>query len=222
MEGSRALRPVEGVGGAAATVASRMFEVDDLALTVVTPVSADALLDQMEDDGELPFWAHLWDSAYGLTRFLMRCMKTSAPEGRRLLEIGCGVGAVGCAAAALGWDVVMTDYQPDALRFAARNIEENNLNAHLVLADWRRFPITGPFDLVVGSDVLYESTLHDCLTAILSDLRSSGAAVALADPGRPTALNFAAKREKEGWPVALELVDGQDGQVAVYHVPPHP
>ncbi|MCA1596953.1 MAG: class I SAM-dependent methyltransferase [Chloroflexi bacterium] len=209
--------PVAGPGAGDRSVRLQIGAID---LRLAAPSSADDLLDAATDADDLPFWAHVWDSGFGLGRCLVQIAAARHGERLRVLEIGCGIGAVGCLAAALGWDVTMTDYQPAALRYAAANVRENHLHATLVLADWRSFPIVGTFDLVVGSDVLYESTLHPALAALLGGFRDAGATVLLADPGRPNALNFATAREKDGWPVSLEFWEGQDSPIAVYRFEP--
>ena len=193
-------------------------------LSLIAPRSADELLDAAGDADELPFWAHVWDSGFGIARYLARLAeRRSGGPPLKVLEIGCGIGTVGCVAGALGWEVTMTDYQPAALGYAVENLARNGLSARVVLADWRSFPVVGAFDLVVGSDVLYESTLHPALASLLGGFRSAGAAIVLADPGRPNALSFAAAREKDGWKANLELWKGQDGPIALYiFSPPSP
>lgn len=187
-------------------------------LRLAAPISADELLDAATNADELPFWANVWDSGFGLGRCLVHLAAERNGNPLRMLEIGCGIGAIGCLASALGWDV--TDYQEAALEYAAANLVDNHLQANLVLADWRSFPIVGEFDLVVGSDVLYESTLHSALAAVLDPFREAGATILLADPGRPNALSFAAAREKDGWPTSLEFWEGEDGPIAVYRFGP--
>lgn len=195
------------------------LEIGGFPLRFFKPPSIDALLDAATDADDLPFWAHLWDSAVGLGGYLSE-LKRQSPGRRRVLELGCGIGAVGCVAAKLDWDVVMTDFNRVALEYAAANLKENGVQATLVRADWREFCIQGRFDLVVGSDVLYESDLHPALAGLLGPFRASGARLLFADPGRPSATRFAAEREQDGWPVQLEFRDGRDGPIAIYLIPP--
>ena len=67
------------------TVAGRSLEL-------AHPVSVDDLLD--EDDynrhQRLPYWGTLWPSA----RMLAHRVADAEGRGRRLLELGCGVGLV--------------------------------------------------------------------------------------------------------------------------------
>ena len=184
-------------------------------LRFVAPSSLDDLLAAVNDAEQIPFWAQVWDSSFGLSQYLESVQ--GRPRGKgRLLELGCGVGVTGCVAAVLGWQVTMTDHHLDALSYARRNLNANGLTAGLALADWRRFPFKGPFDLVVGSDILYEPTMHDCLEQILSGFLVDGATIVLSDPGRGYALDFAARLERAGWQSALEMQDGREGPIGIY------
>ena len=48
----------------------------------------------------------------------------------------------------------------------------------------------GPFDLVLGSDLLYESRNADLLASLLPRLVVPGGEILIADPGRPHAPRF--------------------------------
>lgn len=188
-------------------------------LLILAPRSVDDLMEGLHDVDEIPFWAQVWDSARGLCTYLNEFAGSRAP-GSRLLELGCGVGAVGCVAAALGWHVTMTDFRPEALRYAAHNLDRNGLTAGLVVMDWRSAAVRPVFDVVVGSDILYEPSVHADLVKLLGRMRSSGATSIMADPGRDYALQFMALREKEGWHIDLELRNGNDGPVGLYIIKP--
>src|SRR5216684_2773150 len=85
-------------------------------LEILRPRSADELISE-EDfnrDERLPHWAEIWASSIALAERLA----TEAGAGRRLLELGCGVGLVSTAAARQGFDVTAIDYYAEALEFA--------------------------------------------------------------------------------------------------------
>jgi predicted nicotinamide N-methyase len=175
-------------------------------------------MDEVQSPDDIPFWAEIWDSTYGLAGHL-EALTHRMSERPPMLELGCGVGAVGCAAAALGWSVTMTDHRIEALRYARRNLYGNRLIASLVQADWRDFPIRSSlFGLVVGSDILYEPLVHPDLSSIVDSALSSGATVIIADPGRPFATDFMAAREAAGWHVDLGFIAGRQHEIAIYTV----
>ena len=67
-------------------------------------------------------------------------------------------GLVSLSAAIAGFEVLATDYYPEALEFVAANAQQNGLAGIATrCVDWRQYPsdLVG-FDLIVASDVLYE------------------------------------------------------------------
>jgi predicted nicotinamide N-methyase len=165
----------------------------------------DALMEQVHTDEDLanfPFGMLLWASAEALASRLAQ--EPTLVAGKRVLELGAGVGFAGLVAAYLGAaQVVQTDYHPDCLALCRSNAALNGIsNCTVRTGDWRAWPeeLTG-FDLVIGADILYERTLHPTLTALLPRL---GRKIVLADPLRPAALEFLERREAEGWTIWTE------------------
>jgi predicted nicotinamide N-methyase len=148
----------------------------------------------------------LWASAICLSERLTE--KPSLVAGKRVLELGAGVGLPGLVAASLGARVTQTDYQEDALNLARHNARVNGVEDIIVRpGDWRDFFTEGlPYDVVIASDVLYERTLHAPLAALLPKLVTHGGAILLSDPLRPQAMEFLEKHvEASGeWAVAYE------------------
>ena len=118
-------------------VGTHLFRI----LTVRDPVT---LLDAVTPatfavDERLPYWAELWTSALVLAE---QCLVSPVIGGKRVLDLGCGLGLTGIAAAAAGAEVLFTDYEEDALAFAEWNAR-TNLTAEAFArssfrtADWR-------------------------------------------------------------------------------------
>ncbi|MES2459668.1 MAG: methyltransferase domain-containing protein [Armatimonadota bacterium] len=170
----------------------------------------DALVESVrteEDLATFPFGLMLWAAAIGLAERLTE--EPSLVAGKRVLELGAGVGLPGLVAATLGAaEVTQTDYQEDALELARRNARANRIhNIAVRQGDWRRFFTDGlPYDLVIASDVLYERTLHAPLAALLPRLIAPHGAILLSDPLRPQAMEFLEKQIESGgaWNVAYE------------------
>ena len=191
-------------------------------LTVVQ--DQDALMRQVHTDHDLahfPYGLMLWASAIGLARRLADCPQIV--RGRRVLELGAGVGFAGLVAAHLGAsEVIQTDYQADTLALARYNAHQNGVAARQRPGDWRDFPadLSG-FDVVIGSDVLYERALHADLYQLFPRVVAPGGTLLLSDPLRPQALTFIEQLEATGqWSVAMdgatELWDGQRKDIAFF------
>jgi predicted nicotinamide N-methyase len=171
-------------------------------LQVYHPRSADDLISQedFDRDERLPYWADVWPSARVLAEHVVRL----AGAGRRLLDLGCGAGLVGLAAAVAGFEVLAVDYYPEALEFVAANALANDLTRVATRhVDWRTWPADlGRFDVVAASDVLYELPHAGWVAAALASALAPAGLGLIADPGRRTAAEFAARCQEQGLTVA--------------------
>ncbi|RRT37160.1 hypothetical protein B296_00057277 [Ensete ventricosum] len=70
--------------------------------------------------------AVMWDSGIVLGKFLEHAVDsgTLSLRGKRVVELGAGCGLVGCIAALLGADVMLTDL-PDRLKLLKKNVDLN-------------------------------------------------------------------------------------------------
>src|SRR4051794_14654766 len=156
-------------------------------LRLLAPRDSDALLDEeaFEHEEFLPYWAELWPSAVALARVVARRPLT----GRRVLELGCGLGLPSIAAALAGGRVTATDWSAESVEFAAVNAERNGVIVEARVFRWDAGPgELGPrWPLVLASDVLYEPRNVPQLIALLPRLTDE---VWLADPGRRPAERF--------------------------------
>jgi predicted nicotinamide N-methyase len=159
-------------------------------LALLAPRDRDALLSEEAFAHEefLPYWAELWPSALALARVVARRPLT----GRRVIELGCGLGLPAIAAALAGGRVLATDWSPDSVAMTARNAERNGapLATRIFRWDATPEPLGPPWPLVLASDVLYEARNGEQLLDLLPRLTAASGEVWLADPGRATAPPF--------------------------------
>ncbi len=184
-------------------IATEILDVDtgDRVFKLKAVKDIDSLLNLVENDDDVPFWAVLWPAAKGMARFLWNY---PGLEGKSILELGAGLGLAGMVAAARGGCVTQTDFVPEALEYCQFNSELNGIDdITRILADWRSFDIGQRFDLVVGSDILYEPTLHPYLQDIFSNNVKPGGRIILSDPGRKDAQEFIRKLVKQGFEQAV-------------------
>jgi ETFB lysine methyltransferase len=154
---------------------------------LLRPRSVDDLISE-EDfalDERIPYWADCWPSS----RVLAERVARDAGTGRRLLELGCGIGLVSLAAARAGFRVLATDYYSEALEFTAANAQRNGVRrVDTRLVDWRKLPDDlGKFDVVAASDVLYEKPQAALIAAAMHRALLPGGVGLVTDPGRRTA-----------------------------------
>jgi predicted nicotinamide N-methyase len=165
-------------------------------LRVLRPRDAEALLDEeaFEREEFLPYWAELWPSGVALAR----AVAARALRGRRVVELGCGLGLPSIAAALAGGRVLATDWSEQAVDRAADNARRNGAAIDTLVSSWAApepLVARGPWDLVLASDVLYESRDVEPLLAILPRLLAPKGEAWIAEPGRPPARRFLEEAE---------------------------
>lgn len=162
-------------------------------LDVLRPRDWDELRHQEGAEGRTaPYWARLWPAARALADAI--AARDDLAE-RRVLELGCGLGAPALVAARAGARVVATDGTPDAVVYTAHNLAVNGLEGDVALADWREAdPLLdgAPWDTVIAADVLYLRANVDALLRLLPRLVDRGGDVLIADPSRAGARDFLA------------------------------
>lgn len=108
-------------------------------------------------------------------------------EGEDVVDLGCGSGVAGLAAARAGARrVLAVDVDPLARAAARQNAAHNGL----VIETAAAAPAT--WDLLLAADVLYETGLRDW---VLGEGRRRGR-ILLADPGRAGTPSVALRRER--------------------------
>jgi predicted nicotinamide N-methyase len=132
------------------------------------------------DELHLPYWAELWDSAFGIAHFLIGAGDVGG--GKTALDLGCGMGFAGMVASEVGYRVLMADLEPEALLFAKLNAPD----ARTRRLDWRSDQLGERFDLIVGADVLYDRKQWEFLEPFWREHLKEDGAVLLGEPGRQT------------------------------------
>jgi len=170
------------------------FEVAGRTLTLLRPPSADELIDEQAFavDEFLPYWAELWPSGVALAAYVGGLDL----RGKRVLELGAGLGLPSLAAALRGGDVLATDWSEDAVALLAANAARNGVVLRTEVARWdepRRFG--SRWDLVLAADVLYEQRNANQLLELLP--RLDAGEILLGEPGRPFAKAFLAAWDVE-------------------------
>jgi predicted nicotinamide N-methyase len=152
----------------------------------------------------MPYWALLWPSGLALAEALLASPETA--RGRRVLELGCGLGVTASVALSLGARLWAADCFPEALLYCRYNaLRSAGRLPRSVLVDWRTeggrrvCQRLAPFDLVLAADVLYEPEDIAPLLALLPTLLAPGGACWLAEPGRHASKSFVAAAARAGW-----------------------
>ncbi len=173
------------------------------------PTASDDLLDHpaihsaFASDEYLPYWADIWPAARMLAKAILA--EPWAP-GLVALEIGCGLGLPGIAALSRGLHVTFSDYDTTALQYAARNARLNGFSEFAIRHfDWRTPPDDLQFDVLLASDLTYESRHIEPLVALLRLALKPGGLCLWTDQDRPPAKQFREELARLGWPVETRI-----------------
>ena len=171
---------------------------------------------ERQDAGEQgvidPFWATTWRAASGLDNFLCDLsLKSFSLKDLRVLELGCGTGHAGFAAACYGAQVVLTDGVCDPLLLVRMSTWELRDRCQVQQLRFGIDRIEGPgFPLILGSDITYLRTLWPELNHCLQDHLAEGGQVLLSDPYRIIANEFRDWIQEHGWSYSEQKVALED------------
>lgn len=165
------------------TLVHRSIECGGRDWVIWSATDESQLLALGEQRTPFPFGLLLWESAIALATSLAAC--PSHVEGRRVLELGCGVGLAGIVASSLGGIVTAIDHDAAAIEVARTNAAANGCDGIMFeVADWTTFGSAGAFDLVIGADVTYEKATHRAVLDTISRLLAPNGRALFADPSR--------------------------------------
>lgn len=129
-----------------------------------------------------PIFGVLWPSSLVLAHFI----NDYETESKRILEVGCGMALSSLLLNKQCADITATDYHPQAQTFLRRNALLNNGKTiafeQVAWAD--KSDNLGLFDLIIGSDLLYEDDHVDLLASFIEGHSKPACEVIIVDPGR--------------------------------------
>jgi predicted nicotinamide N-methyase len=162
---------------------------------------------------EWPLFGILWPSGLALAEEIA----TFPIEGKRVLEVGCGIGLCSLVLQRRGADVTATDYHPLAEEFLRYNAALNELPPpSFRIAAWGSpNAALGSFDLIVGADVLYARDQPALLAGFLERHARPQAQIMIADPGRRQWSQFAGLMARQGYALAERRLEPR-GRLALF------
>ncbi len=144
-----------------------------------------------------PLFGTVWPSGLILTDI----MSTYDVAGVKILEVGCGLGLASLITNARGANHTASDYHPLAGEFILENNRLNDMPPlHFECCDWAALsPTMGTFDLIIGSDLLYEPDHPALLSRFIDQHANRSVQVLIIDPGRRQQGQFTQQMEKLGF-----------------------
>jgi predicted nicotinamide N-methyase len=162
--------------------------IDGHCLTLFKPASIDRFIDPDDPMKAFPLWARIWEASGLLASHLLHL----APDPQKtMLEIGCGLGLVGIAAAKAGHRVTMTEINPDALNFARANALVNACQGLAIQRlDWNAPQLDDRFDTIIGSETIYRNQDIAGLENLFDHCLKPDGTIVIAESVRRTGVAF--------------------------------
>lgn len=165
-----------------------------------------------------PLFGVLWRAEELLSQLMM----TEPVSDKRVLELGCGLALASLYLKRQGFDITATDLNPYANDFLSFNSVLNDIAPiKFEQAGWSDDQTSlGRFDLLIGSDLLYDHHNIKPLVCFLdSHLRPDGE-ILIVDPGRGLTRRFARDMKREGFDAEVRSIEHESdsGQTATYWV----
>lgn len=144
-----------------------------------------------------PLFGIVWDSSLVLAHVILDLDII----GKRILEVGCGIGLSSLLLNNRLANITATDYHPEAEKFLIENVKLNKGNdIPFIRTGWEDAESDlGEFDLIIGSDLLYERDHSSCLSGFIDQHAKKACDVIVVDPGRGNHAQFSKKMVKLGY-----------------------
>jgi 2-polyprenyl-3-methyl-5-hydroxy-6-metoxy-1,4-benzoquinol methylase len=129
-----------------------------------------------------PLFGIVWPSSHVLADAMVHV----EVKGKRVLEVGCGLALASLVVQRRDGDITASDRHPMAGTFLQDNLQRNGLAPlRFVASDWGATTDTlGRFDMIIGSDVLYERQQPEVLSRFIEAHSHATMEVLIADPDR--------------------------------------
>jgi len=129
-----------------------------------------------------PIFGVIWPSSLVLAHYISEYQT----DDKRILEIGCGMALSSLFLNKHNADITATDYHPEVEFFLNRNtLLNNDKNIAFERVDWAdETDNLGRFDLIIGSDLLYEDEHTQLLAYFIENHANPACEIILVDPGR--------------------------------------
>lgn len=137
---------------------------------------------------------------------------------KSILEVGCGIGLASLVLNTRLADISTTDYNPEAGNYLRSNTKLNNdKEIPFTQCSWEHTKPNslGKFDLIIGSDLLYEPGHMKSLSNFIQNHTFKTCEVIIIDPKRGNANNFSNLMFNNGFELQKTKIENQthDGKL---------
>lgn len=150
-----------------------------------------------------PYFGVPWEAGLGLAQYL----NDLDLNNKKILEIGAGLALPTFIATSRGASVLVSDFHADVKTFLSHNQTLNEIQFDYIQMNWRKESLDlGKFDLVIGSDILYESAHPDYVSKTLISYLKVDGRIILSDPGRAYIQKFVKSMNQFGFKETMKII----------------
>ncbi|NML23811.1 methyltransferase domain-containing protein [Pseudoflavitalea sp. G-6-1-2] len=161
-----------------------------------------------------PYWAKLWPAAIAMSDYIHQHPETV--QNKTVLELAAGLGMPGLLAARYAKSVCCSDYLQPAVDVMAASAAHSGLsNISCALLDWNNLPPAIETDVLLMSDVNYDTAEFDQLYKVLLSFLTRGTSILLTTPQRLMAKPFIESLLPFCTQQTEMVVDYQEQQIAI-------
>lgn len=162
-----------------------------------------------------PLFGQVWPSAQKLAD-LMQGWELGT---QRILEIGCGLGLASMVIHRRLGNITASDRHPLIQPFLQENLLLNQLpDLKYCIGNWgRKNPALGEYDLIIGSDVLYERSHPEQLAQFILLHAAPAAQILIIDPNRGNRSAFNRCMAESGFTLTETKIDAPLHDGTPYH-----
>ena len=194
------------------------LRIRDVELKILQVQDLEQLLagrDPFADVSIFPFWVKLWEAS-----LLLADIMASMPcePGQTLLELGAGLAAPGLVAAARGYKVTLSDYEPHILDFQRVSAAANGLQeVDFRIIDWKKPPVMPRFNTIIGAEILFRDEFFQPLLDVFNQYLAPDGTIYIAHDARrkslPKFLDLAQKEYQVA--VSARKMKSEDGELTI-------
>ena len=208
------------------------IKVQNLAIDGAADLQIRSLLDRQQfadaagaasalgiSTAQWPLFGQVWPSGLHLAAAMAIRPLT---DGERILEIGCGLALASLVCHRRGAEVTASDVHPLAGAFLLENLRLNELAPmRYCHGDWSEDAfvtaggapqVRGRFDLIIGSDVLYERDDGGALAAFIERHALPRCELLIVDPNRGNRAAFGKRMAGLGFEFSETLLGAEVGR----------
>ena len=161
---------------------------------------------KIEQEGQVGIGGMVWDASLILAKFLYCNRDSVFARVRTVLEVGSGTGICGLACALMSEKLRVTLSDLDShLPLIRTNIDINaTTNVYCEEIDWFNSTDEKKYDMVIGSDCVYDVELFEPLLDTLDKVTTKDSVVFLCNELRMTRdLGFYKIAQRKGWTLTI-------------------